>query len=132
MTPRWWWRPLSLGDAGDDVLIVQRRLSAPMTGVFDDDTAARVRGVQRMARRKQTGVVDAETAEAIGEKATAGRPPGWFGTDEQEPRLRVLLRLSMLEPLDAALRRFQSANGLELTGEADEATVQLIADRSAY
>lgn len=129
--PRWFYRDLSLGDTGDDVLIVQRKLAAPQTGVFDEDTAARVRGVQKMARKKQTGVVDAGTAEAIGEKATAGLMPEWFGTDAQEQRVRDLLGLSMLEPLGEALLRYQSENGLVLSGEADEPTVRLLADRSA-
>lgn len=130
-SPRWFYRDLSLGDTGDDVLIVQRRLVAPLTGVFDDDTAARVRGVQKMARKKQTGVVDAATAEAIGEKATAGQMPEWFGTDRADQRVRDLLGLSMLEPLGEALLRYQSENGLDLSGELDEPTARLLADRSA-
>ena len=75
-----------------------------------------------MARKKQTGVVDADTAEAIGEKATAGLMPEWFGTDAQEQRVRDLLGLSMLEPLGEALLRYQSENGLVLSGEAVEPT----------
>jgi hypothetical protein len=110
---------------------VQRKLAAPLTGVFDDDTAARVRGVQKMARKKQTGVVDADTAEAIGEKATAGLMPEWLGTGRADQRVRDLLGLSMLEPLADALLRYQSENGLDLSGELDEATARLLADRSA-
>lgn len=130
--PVWFGRDLSLGDSGDDVLIVQKKTGAALTGVFDDATAARIRGVEKhMGRKKQTGVVDAEVAAELGEKANAGQVPAWFGTDAQEQRLRDILRLSMLEPVGEGVRRFQSANGLPLTGEVDEALAVMLADRSA-
>lgn len=128
--PVWFTRDLTLGDEGEDVKIVQRKVDAPVTGVFDDATAARVRGVQKKMAKKQTGVVDAETAEKLGEKATAGQVPDWLKTDGADLRVREILRLSNIEPLDSALRRFQSQIGLDVHGELDEATAVALADRS--
>jgi len=128
--PSWFAREIGYGDEGDDVKIVQRKVDAPVTGVFDDETAARVRGVQKKMAKKQTGVVDASTAEKLGEKATAGQVPARFGSDGAELRVREILRLSNIEPLDSALRRFQSQIGLDVHGELDEATAVALADRS--
>lgn len=143
MTPRWWRRDITLGDEGDDVLIVQRKLGAPMTGAYDDETAARVRGVQKtMGRKKQDGVVDAATAEELGEKADAGQAPEWYEKDcgpgcsgPCVAKVRILLGQPNLpvyfdKDLEAAVRRFQSANGLELTGVVDAATATALADRA--
>jgi peptidoglycan hydrolase-like protein with peptidoglycan-binding domain len=136
--PVWFTRDLTLGDTGDDVLIVQRKLDAPLTGTYDDDTAARVRGAQKKMGNEQTGVVDAETAENLGEKADAGQVPDWFTSECHCPavaKVRVLLGQPNLpvyhdEALQAAVRRFQSANGLEVSGRVDEATAIALADRS--
>jgi peptidoglycan hydrolase-like protein with peptidoglycan-binding domain len=128
--PAWFSRPLSLGDEGDDVKIVQRKVQAQITGTYDEPTAARVRGVQRKMGKKQTGVVDADTAADLGEKPDAGQVPGWFGQPGQDDRVREILRLSNIEPLDSAVRRFQSDLGMELTGEVDEKVAVAIADRS--
>jgi peptidoglycan hydrolase-like protein with peptidoglycan-binding domain len=140
--PVWYTRDLTLGDTGDDVLIVQRKLDAPLTGTYDDDTAARVRGAQKKMGKKQTGVVDAETAEKLGEKATAGQVPDWY-TEPCEAdchcpavaKVRVLLGQPNLPvyndtALQNAVRRFQSANGLKVSGVVDEATAIALADRS--
>jgi peptidoglycan hydrolase-like protein with peptidoglycan-binding domain len=142
VTPVWWTRDLTLGDEGDDVRIVQRKLDAAVTGTYDDDTAARVRGLEKKMGKKQTGVVDAGVAETLGEKATAGQVPEWF-TEDCGPgcsgpcvaRLRVLLKQPNLpvyydNSLENAVRRFQSANGLDVTGVVDEATAVSLADRS--
>lgn len=130
MTPAWFSRPLTLGDEGDDVLIVQRKVDAPLTAVYDEPTAARVRGVQKKLGLKQTGTVDADVADILGEKATAGQTPEWFGTPEQDGELRRILRLPDGEDLAAGIRRFQSSNGLPLTGEADEQLVRMVAATS--
>src|SRR5207342_3838513 len=84
LMPAWYTRPLDLGVEGDDVKIVQRKIQAQITGTYDEPTAARVRGVQRKMGKKQTGVVDAETAESLGEKPDAGQVPEWFGQPEQD------------------------------------------------
>ena len=127
MTPAWFSRPLTLGDEGDDVLIVQRKVDAPLTAVYDEPTAARVRGLQKKLGLKQTGTVDGALAGALGEKATAGQTPEWFGTPEQDRELRRILRLSENEPLADGIRRFQSSHGLALTGEVDEALACMVA-----
>ena len=131
-SPAWFHRTIALGDVGEDVLIVQKKLGAGLTGVFDDATAARVRGLEKtMGRRKQRGTVDEAVAAELGEKATAGQVPDWYGTPQQEQRLRVILKLSMLEPIGDGVRRFQSANGLPLTGVVDEDLAVRLGDRSA-
>lgn len=132
MSTKWYRRELDLGDRGEDVKIVQKKVGSAVTGVYDDATAARVRGVEKtMGRKKQTGVVDAEVAAKLGEKATVGQVPDWFGTDEQDQRVRDILGLSMLEPLDEAVRRCQSENGMELTGRVTSEFAVWLADRSA-
>lgn len=128
--PSWYYRPLTLGDEGDDVKIVQRKVMTQITGTYDEPTAARVRGVQKKMGKKETGVVDADTAEALGEKPDAGQVPDWFGADGQDERVREILRLSNIEPLESAIRRFQSELGLELTGEVDETVAVALSDRS--
>ena len=128
--PAWYTRPLDLGVEGDDVKIVQRKIQAQITGTYDEPTAARVRGVQRKMGKKQTGVVDADTAAVLGEKPNAGQVPDWFGADGQDERVREILRLSNIEPLDSAVRRFQSELGLKPTGVVSKAVAVRIADRS--
>ena len=141
--PVWWTRDLTIGDEGDDVRIVQRKVDAPVTGTYDDDTAARVRGVQRRMGKKQNGVVDAEVAEKLGDKATKGQVPNWFSETCEHgcacpavAQVRILLGQPNLpvyldHDLSAAVRRFQSANGLEVNGTVDEATAVALADRCA-
>jgi peptidoglycan hydrolase-like protein with peptidoglycan-binding domain len=140
--PTWFTREIGYGDEGDDVLIVQRKVDAPMTGTYDNDTAARVRGVQKRMDAEQTGVVDAEVAERLGEKATAGLVPEWF-TEPCEPdchcpavaEIRRLVGQPNLpvyydSSLSDAVRRFQSEHGLTVTGTVDEATAVALADRA--
>ena len=143
MTPAWFTREITLGDEGDDVLIVQRKVDAPMSGKFDDETSARVRGVQKKRGIKQSGKVDKDTAEALGEKAGSGQKPEWF-TGDCRPGCSgpcvAQVRIALGQPnlpvdfdgdLEDAVRRFQSAEGLKVTGVVDETTATLLADRSA-
>lgn len=142
MVPLWWYRDITLGDEGDDVLIVQRKVDAPMTGKYDGETAARVRGVQKKRGRKQTGVVDKQTAKDLGPKPAEGQRPEWFAGDcgpgcsgPCVAVVRNLLRQPNLpvdfdQDLEAAVRRFQSANGLALTGVVDEQTAILLDART--
>jgi peptidoglycan hydrolase-like protein with peptidoglycan-binding domain len=141
--PAWWYRDIDDGDQGEDVLIVQRKVDAPMTGTFDAETKARVRGVQRRRKRKETGVVDAGTAEVLGEKPGHGQKPSWFDEDCKAgcscpavAQLRILLRQPNLptyfdKDLEDAVRRYQSAEGLEVTGVVDLATATALANRSS-
>ena len=142
MTPRWFQREITLGDEGDDVLIVQRKVDAPMTGKFDTETSARVRGVQKKRKLKETGTVNRETATELGEKAGSGSTPEWFDGDCRPgcsgpcvAQVRILLGQPNLpvdfdKDLEDAVRRFQSAEGLKVSGVVDEPTAARLADRA--
>lgn len=141
--PAWFVRDLVEGDDGDDVLIVQRKLGAPMTGVMDQTTMARVRGFQRQHGLQETGMVKKKTAERIGEKASVGQKPAWFkrelgagdsGVDVKE--LRVALKQPLLpdyfdSALEDAVRRFQASLGAKPTGRFDDDTAVALAARTA-
>jgi peptidoglycan hydrolase-like protein with peptidoglycan-binding domain len=119
--PRWFTRELGPGDTGPDVAVVARKL-AKTEPEYDDDLCARVRGLQGVTGLPVTGVVDAETAAVLGERAAAGKIPSWFGTPEQDSVLVELLH-------DAdGLRRFQSAHRLPVTGVLDTECAILLAD----
>jgi len=88
-----------------------------------------------MAGKKVTGNVDKETANVIGE--TADVNPDWFtspidsmfreGEDVRMARglLGLGLRDNRWDPdAEAACRRYQSAEGLPVTGFVDEATAR--------
>ena len=142
MAPRWFTREITLGDEGADVLIVQRKVDAPMSGKYDDETAARVRGVQKKKGLQQSGKVDEATATELGEKASAGQTPVWFDGDCRPgcsgpcvAQVRILLGQPNLpvdfdRDLEDAVRRFQSANELDVTGVVDEQTAVVLADRA--
>lgn len=58
--------PASLGDSGPDVAWAQAKLGiAPADGVFDEATAARVRGIQLTSRLPITGELDQETVTCL-------------------------------------------------------------------
>lgn len=67
MSPSWFVRPLGLGDQGEDVRTVQLLLKAEPTGVFDDQTRAKVRGYQTLHQITRSGLVDETTAIYLGE-----------------------------------------------------------------
>lgn len=56
---------LAKAHEGVDVLELQRRLYAPMTGIYDAATEQRVRGFQKAAGLPETGVLDIQTAQEI-------------------------------------------------------------------
>lgn len=142
-TPLWWHREIVEGDTGDDVLIVQRKLGVPMTGVYDHATATRVRGYQKQHALEETGTVTKKTAKKAGDKATKGQPPAWFerpladgdsGTDVKA--LRDALHQPLLpdyydHDLADAVRRFQSDAGVKPTGEFDLETAVALEARTA-
>lgn len=143
MTPRWFHREITIGDEGPDVLVVQRKVDAPMSGKYDSETSARVRGVQKKRGLKQSGKVDKATAEELGEKAGSGQKPEWFDGDCRPgcsgpcvAQVRILLGQPNLpvdfdQDLEDAVRRFQSENDLKVTGVVDDTTATLLADRTA-
>ncbi len=58
--------PARPGDIGDDIAYIQRKLGVfPASGVFDDNTAARIRGVQRLLSLPVTGELDSSTYDRV-------------------------------------------------------------------
>ena len=134
-TPRWWPGELAFASDGEWLTVVQRKLGAPLTGVYDEETEARIRGVQMSHDIKPTGLVDEQTAEVLGEDPVAGLVPHWFDGELElwsaGPAVcAVRCRLGQVNKQDdrfdpdveAAVRRFQSGNQLPVTGRVDEAT----------
>lgn len=131
MTPKWWTRPLVDGERGKDVEVVQRKL-AVISGSYDDITRAHVRGFQRQVGLEVDGIVGPFTAQALGETADHALDPLWFTRElhagmegEDVVGLRVSLGLPPGSVFDGEVRRavlrFQSANGMELTGRVNRA-----------
>lgn len=56
-----------MGNTSDAVDVVQTKLRAVRTGIYDEQTIVRVRGYQRLFGLKVTGIVDEQTASMIGE-----------------------------------------------------------------
>jgi peptidoglycan hydrolase-like protein with peptidoglycan-binding domain len=139
----WFQRILTIGNTGADVSLVQRKLKALNTGVYDRETAARVRGLQHERSLPATGIVDYATSDAIGESVRLGMPPDWYGhelglwaTGADVERLRELLGL---EPhgrfdrdVEAAVRRFQSAHRLPLTGRVTQTDATVLGDDAPW
>ena len=126
--PLWFDEPLVPGDSGRAVDVVRRKLGL-VPGVFDAALSAAVRAFQRGARLPMTGVVDEETAAALGEREGFGLlPPWWEGTEisEVDP-----LWKEKIEPLIGpggadALRRFQGRVNLLPSGVVDESTARIL------
>lgn len=53
------------GDEGPAVDFIQRKLFAPLTGVYDEETESRVRGFQLSRGCRVTGHVDQDTADEL-------------------------------------------------------------------
>ena len=141
--PVWWYRDIYPGDDGDDVLIVQRKLACDPTGVMDDRTTARVRGLQRKNGLEESGIVSEKEAEKLGEKASKGNTPDWYHRTLEEgdhgddvTALRRALGqadkpVHFDDTLADAVRRFQSSVGLRPTGRLTKRTATALADRRA-
>ena len=135
----WFSRLLTIGNVGDDVRLVQRKLNCHASGKYDNETAARVRGVQKAHGLLVTGMVDTTTAEKIGEHSRWGLVPDWFSRElepgshgEDVSRLTDMLGVEMVPDytpeVEAAVRRFQSAHRLPLTGRITEVDALSIGD----
>lgn len=122
MIPRWYYRELGPGDSGRDVAVVARKL-ATLGSDYTDELCARVRGVQTRWKLPVTGVVDVETAKVLGERSAAGQVPEWLGDPEREAQVLA----STVGDADA-LRRFQGAYRLPVTGVLDADCATLLAD----
>lgn len=125
--PSWFWRELWTGDTGSDVAVVALKLGST-TRAMDDELLARVRGFQRAQHLPVTGIVDLATARALGESATYGLTPQWFGPPIDYEGLRRALRCSPWDDLDSAIRRFQSAHRHEPDGVVTELLATEIGD----
>ena len=140
--PSWFTREIVEGDEGPDVLIVQRKLGARMTGVMDQQTMTRVRGFQKKHGLEETGTMTRKTAKKAGEKAAKGQAPEWFDrpltegdTGEDVSALRATIGQPDLPNyydniLADAVRRFQAEVGIKPSGKLDKATAVALADRS--
>lgn len=126
----WFRRDLSLGDRGPDVEIVQRKLRCWQNGIYDFETAARVRRLQNRLGAPVTGIVDADTAEALGDLPTAFHVPSWYvremhlgDTGEDVAMLRTMLGLRPINQFDQvcedAVRRLQSQHEVTPDGRAN-------------
>lgn len=128
MTPVWWTRPLVSGDRGRDVAVVRRKLGLPMSEVFDDTLTLVVRGFQQGLRLPVDGVVDADTAAALGELEGFGLLPQWWEGPIVEGDPGWSRALSLAGVVDAAgLKRFQGNHRLPVTGVVCEATAKVLA-----
>lgn len=130
-TPLWYHRPLMGGERGRDVDIVQRKLGAPATGVYDDETRQLVRGLQEVNHLMPTGWVDEHVAAILGEAADHKLTPEWFtrtlrpGDRGQDvaalrERLGLVPSPSFDDETRRAVLRFQSAHDMKLTGIVNE------------
>jgi peptidoglycan hydrolase-like protein with peptidoglycan-binding domain len=143
VSPAWYRRVLSEGDVGDDVAIIQRKLGLVPTGRYDNQLAQTIRGVQRMAKRKETGVVDADTAKDLGESVVTDLMPRWFhrplalgtvGDDVAAVNRRLFVHPKgkyenrFTPDTEAAVRRLQSGNDLPTTGQVGDDEALLIGD----
>lgn len=128
MLPNWFTRPLTVGDRGSDVAVVQRKMFVMPTGEFDEGLAAVVRGYQSVMHLHTSGVVDELTAEALGEEAGADLLPDWYKGQPVYPGIQgwdvVVRLLGAKTDAVAALRRFQGNHGLRPTGVVDEWTAR--------
>jgi len=139
----WYSRILTIGCVGADVELVQRKLRAStLSGVYDAETASRVRGIQWADKLLVTGMVDAATADAIGESIRFGFTPDWFNRDlavgdngDDVARLCTLIGCAGVRfdtAVEAAVRRFQSAHHLPLTGQVREKDAVALGDDAPW
>lgn len=137
--PDWYEKELQPGDKHRSVAIVQRKLGIPITGVFDQTTAAVVRGFQMARKIKKTGTVNVPTAVALGDRATKGLTPEWWrrplqlwDTGKDCEALNAVLNLPPTDRFtpdtEAAIRRWQSARNLPVTGVCHEEIAKILGD----
>ena len=130
MTPHWFVRPLTVGDTGPDVAVVQRKLGTLPDGAFTLGLAAVVRGFQSARGAPPTGQVDDDTAGLLGEETGYGRVPDWYGTAQGPGVVADLLGVTSQADLRDAVKRFQGNNGLPVTGVVDEQTARVVGDQT--
>jgi peptidoglycan hydrolase-like protein with peptidoglycan-binding domain len=137
--PSWFIRELSRGMEGPDIFAMQRLIKMVSNGVFDRETEAHVRAVQLANGLRSTGVVDADTAEVIGELERHGLVPDWFSrplgsgdSGEDVERLRWLLGLPRAgvfdEAVEVAVRQYQSAHGITPDGTVNKTVATMLGE----
>lgn len=104
---------------------LQSLLALYPSGVLDEATLVRVRGLRASAGLPVRDVVDADTAIVAGERARTltGVPPVWFPQDAARICTRILG-----DSGEDAVRRFQSGRGLRVTGVVDVETAIALGD----
>lgn len=137
--PRWWHREIRLGDVGRDVAIVNRKLAIP-GDIYLPETAARIRGLQHMAKIEKSGTVNKETADRLGEPASEGQVPEWYRrelylwTEGEDVRaLRKSLGMkdndNRFDPdVEKRVRQWQSENKVEPDGWVREDMAKQLGD----
>lgn len=131
-------RDLTLNDEGDDVSALQTALtdlcyySGDVTGRYGEATRTAVEDFQRDFALAVTGMADKATQEAI--YAAEYRPLrlGCVGEDVRQAQIRLMAlgyytgKISgrYLPATQEAIRLFQTANALPITGEADVQTLE--------
>jgi peptidoglycan hydrolase-like protein with peptidoglycan-binding domain len=133
--PLWYSREINLGDEGPDVRIVRRKLGLDPDQPYDVIAAERIRGMAGKNKVSSAGEVNEAVAEVLGESAAtaAGLAPEWFTRDLQlwfegddVLAVRRILGVGHLgdnryDPdVEAAVRRYQSANALVVDGLVNE------------
>lgn len=128
-TPVWYVRYLVPGYHGPDVMVLRKKMGLPPIGGYDDKVVRAVNEFQRKQGIRVTGVVDSQTALALGEREGHGLVPDWypghvFGEGDAE-------WASVEEALGYDLstndlKRFQGNFRLPATGVVDEETAKVI------
>ena len=107
-----------------EVRQAQRRLGLIPTGALDSEFTASLRTFQREHGLVVTGELDAPTIRALEVLPREGLLPEWYG----KPGQSVVVALALGASTPDAIRRYQSARGLSVTGVVDEATARAIGD----
>ncbi len=138
-------RTITLGDEGDDVTALQNALSTlcyydgDISGRYGETTRTAVESFQSDFSLPVTGDADIDTQNAI--YAAEYRPLrlGCVGSDVRELQVRLMVlgyytgKISgrYLAATQEAIRNFQTANVLPVTGEADVETLALLYSSNA-
>jgi peptidoglycan hydrolase-like protein with peptidoglycan-binding domain len=144
---------LERGDRGVKVRDLQHRLSQlawftpPISGTFDTETIAAVRGFQAKRGLEVTGKVDQRTWKRLvhmtrkptGDEMFNRSGPALFAPGDSGPRVReIQARLRQIawfsgdvsdsygEQTTTAVRGFQGKRGIPVTGEVDQRTLDLL------
>lgn len=126
--PHWFYRIVQVGDTGQDVRAIRTTLNLASEGPYDESVAVRVRGAQLRAGLPVDGSVGLQTAEILGEPASYGQVPLWWGGRELHfgltgkdvwhlaNRLGIWAQEDFDMDVEKAVRRWESARGHYPTG----------------